>query len=107
MAFRLFDTSNDGRISKSEFESVLKANTNQEFDLKHYAGLEEKFFGEHGEKMLDYETFVSFLREMKQSVLRAAFSQYENEQGEFKKVSLFFFFLFFCFFILVVVCCCR
>jgi Ca2+-binding EF-hand superfamily protein len=83
--FRLFDTTDDGKISKDEFESILKANTNQDFDLKHYAGLEEKFFGEKGDKKLDYETFVSFLREMKQSVLRAAFSQYENDQGTHKR----------------------
>ncbi len=71
MAFRLFDVSGDGEVSKDEFEAVLKSNTSQEFALSNYAGLEEKFFGKDGQTKLSYESFVLFLREMKQSVLRA------------------------------------
>ena len=71
MAFKLFDLTGDGRVSKEEFEAVLKSNTSQEFALSNYAGLEEKFFGTDGQTKLSYESFVQFLREMKQSVLRA------------------------------------
>jgi Ca2+-binding EF-hand superfamily protein len=80
MAFRLFDLTGDGLVSKDEFEAVLKSNSSQEFELANYAGLEEKFFGSDGQAKLSYETFVLFLREMKQSVLRAAFAQYDPEK---------------------------
>lgn len=81
MAFRIFDLGGDGFVTKDEFESILKSNSSREFELRNYAKIEDKFFGEEGEKKLNYESFVAFLQEMKLAVLKAAFDEHDPGTG--------------------------
>ncbi|KAL2500576.1 calcium-binding EF hand family protein [Forsythia ovata] len=98
VAFKMFDLDNDGGIDKQEFKKVmgLMRTLNRQgachrdglrigFKVSgsvEDGGLLEYFFGSDGSKRLEHETFVQFLRDLHDEMLRLEFAHYDcKSQG--------------------------
>ncbi|KAG8372658.1 hypothetical protein BUALT_Bualt12G0089500 [Buddleja alternifolia] len=98
VAFKMFDLDGNGGIDKEEFKKVMSLMRTQNrqgashrdgkrFGLKvsgsvEDGGLLEYFFGEDGNKLLEHDKFVQFLRDLHHEMLRLEFVHYDyKSQG--------------------------
>ncbi|KAL6549634.1 hypothetical protein OROHE_008365 [Orobanche hederae] len=93
VAFKMFDLDNDGGIDKQEFKKVMSLMRTQNrqgashrdgkrIGLKvlgsvEDGGLLEYFFGKDGNKRLEHDKFVQFLRDFHDEMLRLEFAHYD------------------------------
>ncbi|KAK6248303.1 hypothetical protein QUC31_019868 [Theobroma cacao] len=93
VAFKMFDHKNDGEIDKEEFKKVMalmRAQNRQgachrdgrRLGLKgtqpvENGGLVEYFFGRDGKTCLKHDTFVQFLRDLHDEILKLEFAHYD------------------------------
>ncbi|XP_022731042.1 calcium uptake protein, mitochondrial-like isoform X2 [Durio zibethinus] len=93
VAFRMFDLNNNGEIDREEFKKVMalmRAQNRQgachrdgrRLGLKvtepvENGGLVEYFFGRDGKTCLKHDTFVQFLRDLHDEILKLEFAHYD------------------------------
>nr|GEU74782.1 calcium uptake protein, mitochondrial [Tanacetum cinerariifolium] len=93
VAFKMFDIDNDGEIDREEFKKVMtlmRSYNRQGAFLKggrraghrvgghvENGGVVEYFFGEDGNKRLQHEKFVQFLRDLHHEMVWLEFSHYD------------------------------
>ncbi|XVE98443.1 hypothetical protein REPUB_Repub03eG0107000 [Reevesia pubescens] len=96
VAFKMFDLNNNGEIDREEFKRVMalmRAQNRQgachrdgrRHGLKvtepvENGGLVEYFFGRDGKTCLKHDTFVQFLRDLHDEILRLEFAHYDYKQ---------------------------
>ncbi|XP_021277153.1 calcium uptake protein, mitochondrial-like [Herrania umbratica] len=93
VAFKMFDHKNDGEIDREEFKKVMALMREQNrqgachrdgrrLGLKvtqpvENGGLVEYFFGRDGKTCLKHDTFVQFLRDLHDEILKLEFAHYD------------------------------
>lgn len=96
VAFKMFDIDNNGEIVKQEFKKMMALMRSQNRQGANHrdgrrlgvtasienGGLLDYFFGKEGNKCLQHERFVQFLRQLHDEILRLEFSHYDyNKKG--------------------------
>ncbi|XP_071721870.1 calcium uptake protein, mitochondrial-like [Rutidosis leptorrhynchoides] len=99
VAFKMFDTDNDREINRDEFKKVMalmRAHNRQGAShrngrsrgLKANGSVEDGgsldyFFGKGGKARLHHETFIQFMKDLHDEILRLEFAHYDyNSQGK-------------------------
>ncbi|XP_078165458.1 calcium-binding EF hand family protein [Carex rostrata] len=87
VAFKMFDLDHNGEIEIEEFKKVMELMRDYSRQGKRSgsrmnrsaenSGLIQFFFGEDGNGKLKYETFVEFLRDLHEEIVRLEFAHYD------------------------------
>ncbi|XVE63624.1 hypothetical protein DITRI_Ditri07aG0034500 [Diplodiscus trichospermus] len=95
VAFKMFDLNNNGEIDREEFKKVMALMREQNRQGARHrdgrrlglrvtepvenGGLVEYFFGRDGKTCLKHDTFVQFLRELHDEILKLEFAHYDYQ----------------------------
>ncbi|TYI68814.1 hypothetical protein E1A91_D08G112600v1 [Gossypium mustelinum] len=93
VAFKMFDLDHNGEIDREEFKKVMTLMRSQNKQAARHrdglrlglkvaepvenGGLVEYFFGQDGKTCLKHDTFVQFLRDLHEEILKLEFSHYD------------------------------